>query len=537
MLPIMLFSIFLCSFGTASGSQRMVAMSINSGDANATALRNNGSNSTTSNFSMRLVNSSQNAGSFDRNNVAAGVQQELNGTTSGRYSTEGSTKDLEKAALNFRLIKFGSIIGSCVFLLLILGIAAILKRNLTSDGASGTAASADTSPPDDEMVAEAMAKERMLAEKNQGIHRIRGRVLSVLFLLYVSVSVGVPLLKRKSVSCSNGFFWEDHMYFLSVFFVTKLVEICLLAFDGSIVGDVSLWEFFLKFAPSMLGFADGYTDATAIAIAASCESDISHTLAVTMLTSYVAGVLLLQWVAIGIMACRDDTHICLMKLLHMDTVSSCMSLPPEQEWTWKGINFARTLGEDVPQAIQQTLFLIYVKKNPFMILSVLVSVASSTKALWDALYRSRLAKGAYEKLMAEGGAEDARLVSFSAGLQKAVHGLLFTFSDGSRTGKVFKNGEKPVDLYNLDDIRSRCSNVTEQVNEGEEVVAVSGHNCTKGYVCHRFVLELNSGRKIEATGNRDEWKGQSFRFEVTPGRRFRDAKYGGLGQIIGIEEE
>mmetsp|Transcript_96631 Transcript_96631/g.259813 ORF Transcript_96631/g.259813 Transcript_96631/m.259813 type:complete len:266 (+) Transcript_96631:2-799(+) len=78
----------------------------------------------------------------------------------------------------------------------------------------------------------------------------------------------------------------------------------------------------------------------------------------------------------------------------MDALASGISLPDDSKKTWFIVNMARTFGEDIPQAFQQTLFLIYVKQNYFMIASVAVSVASSVKALHDAVNRGAIAVGA-----------------------------------------------------------------------------------------------------------------------------------------------
>merc|ERR1719421_1823327 len=116
-----------------------------------------------------------------------------------------------------------------------------------------------------------------------------------------------------------------------------------------------------------------------------------------MTVTYVLGVVVGQWVVVAYLAFfRDPTHACFMKLIHMDALASCVSLPSDEaKTTWTVVNLARTFGEDIPQAIQQTLFLVYVKENYFMVLSVAVSLGSSMKAVYDAIVRSQAAMGAH----------------------------------------------------------------------------------------------------------------------------------------------
>merc|ERR1712091_429909 len=87
-----------------------------------------------------------------------------------------------------------------------------------------------------------------------------------------------------------------------------------------------------------------------------------------------------------------------MKLLHMDALASCITLPKEVQWIWITVNIARTVCEDIPQTVLQILFIVYVNKNHFMILSVMVSLGSSMKALYDATTRALMASGADHKI-------------------------------------------------------------------------------------------------------------------------------------------
>mmetsp|Transcript_102142 Transcript_102142/g.181414 ORF Transcript_102142/g.181414 Transcript_102142/m.181414 type:complete len:387 (-) Transcript_102142:295-1455(-) len=335
---------------------------------------------------------------------------------------DNSTSELSKAQVSSRLMEFGTIIGSCFVVLGLLAVCSLYKKTgvlslgpLSWSGAAGWmwrgepifGKSGQQHKKLNQELEDLDEEEILQAQANRNAeypcqHRLRGFVLFVLFCIYVGASLGIPYLKRGTVSCSNGFFWEDHMLFGAVVFATKIVELSIFAFDPTIfAGDQGLFEFFKLFLPSMLGFVDGYTDSTAITIAASCDTPFSQNLAISMLTTYCLGVILLQWIVIGGLALFDDSHICLMKLLHMDALAGCVNIPPDQEWKWRLINYARTFGEDIPQAIQQSLFMIYVKDNSFMLLSVAVSVGCSCKALRDALTRSRIVQGAFDLLAAD----------------------------------------------------------------------------------------------------------------------------------------
>eukprot|EP00930_Biecheleria_cincta_P054037 TRINITY_DN3990_c0_g1_i1.p1 TRINITY_DN3990_c0_g1~~TRINITY_DN3990_c0_g1_i1.p1 ORF type:complete len:593 (-),score=92.90 TRINITY_DN3990_c0_g1_i1:321-2060(-) len=237
-------------------------------------------------------------------------------------------------------------------------------------------------------------------EQQQAAHEdrlfLRKLGLAFLLVLYIGVSVGLPWLESRTVSCTNGFFWETHMIFFAVFLITKLTEVSLYTFDTTIVGQLGLFEFLMKFCCSILGYSDGYMDATAIVIANSCDDPFAKELGQWMFWTYAIGVVLAQWTVLGVLAMSDPSQACLMKILHMDTIATCVTLPDEYHRAWTAINIARTVLEDIPQAILQSLFLVYVRRNYFMLASVIMGVASSCKAVWDASNRALEAAGAYQ---------------------------------------------------------------------------------------------------------------------------------------------
>lgn len=251
---------------------------------------------------------------------------------------------------------------------------------------------------------------------------LKGRrvLLSVIFFAYVSASVGIPLLKRSTVSCEQGFFWEDHMPFLFLFVFTKLVEISIYTFDPTIHVELDLVDFMMKFVPSFFGFVDGYTDSSSIVIASACEDSFAQSLSVFMGITYIIGVVLGQWVLVAALTYGDPTQACLLKLIHMDMLAACINLPEEQKWIWTTVNLVRTFAEDLPQAAAQTLFLIYVKQNYFMVVSVAVSMLASGKALYDAMHRLSAAAGAQLdfEVVGHGTRASIEAIEFAEGVEQ-----------------------------------------------------------------------------------------------------------------------
>eukprot|EP00929_Paragymnodinium_shiwhaense_P019185 TRINITY_DN1316_c0_g1_i3.p1 TRINITY_DN1316_c0_g1~~TRINITY_DN1316_c0_g1_i3.p1 ORF type:complete len:707 (-),score=161.48 TRINITY_DN1316_c0_g1_i3:405-2525(-) len=223
-------------------------------------------------------------------------------------------------------------------------------------------------------------------------------LLYVLLFAYVGTSLSVPILRAGTVTCDHGFYWEDHMYFLCVFAITKIAELLLYTSDPTLQGELDLVKFMILFGGSFFGYSDGYTDATSITIAQACDTDIAQKLASSMLYTYAIGVVILQWIVLLLVSFFEPTQACLLKLVHMDAVANCVTIDPKHKWMWTLVNGIRTLGEDIPQAVQQALFLIYVRKNYFMMISIAFSVGSSMKASYDAVIHVGAAAGAYLKL-------------------------------------------------------------------------------------------------------------------------------------------
>lgn len=108
------------------------------------------------------------------------------------------------------------------------------------------------------------------ASKYKEWRQLRKRVLLSMFIMYVAICVVVPVLFRSSVSCNNGFFWEQHAAFITYLFLSKFVELYLFANDEGLEGSISFFQLALFVATSCLGQSDGYQDAVSIQIAGAC---------------------------------------------------------------------------------------------------------------------------------------------------------------------------------------------------------------------------------------------------------------------------
>ncbi|CAE8616424.1 unnamed protein product [Polarella glacialis] len=366
---------------------------------------------------------------------AEGILSEMGGQLAERIRSEMSTTGaLSKSQLKLRLLMYGSLASLGVGLLSIAMCLAIYRRsghlgigplklrqngvfwndhllccgpkiehdyrNLergTDDDPGGTVTLLKAADED-------VSRAPKDLEQDEATQRLLGRrqmILVALFLAYVAVSVGSPLMKAGTASCQNGFFWEDHLPFAFVFFATKIAELLIYATDPTIPGELTLWAFSWKFFPSLLAYADGYIDATSIVIAHSCDSPEAQAIAFWMMVSYVIGVVICQWMVVACLSLRDPSHACFMKVIHMDALASCITLPEDKRWVWITVNMTRTFFEDIPQCLLQILFLLHVSRNYFMMFSVGMSLMSSLKAFIDAITRKLEAVGVEEKLESE----------------------------------------------------------------------------------------------------------------------------------------
>lgn len=234
----------------------------------------------------------------------------------------------------------------------------------------------------------------------------RKRVLAALFVSYVGICAGYPFAKKDEVSCQHGYFWETHIPFLAMFFITKMAELYFYTFDPSIDGMLPTWKFFLLFVASFSSYVDGYQDSMSIQIVAACgevddpivNSAVARMLSWSMALTFGVGVVLLQWVVVGYFALAHEESLAILaKLVHMDALAACISVPDEKMWMWHAVSAIRTFGEDIPQGLQQTIFITKVRVNRFMLASIVFSVLCSLKALYEACMRAASAVGLLEK--------------------------------------------------------------------------------------------------------------------------------------------
>ncbi|CAJ1374166.1 unnamed protein product [Effrenium voratum] len=249
--------------------------------------------------------------------------------------------------------------------------------------------------------------------------------ISVLFYFgYVGICLLVPLSTSELASCNQGLPWEVHMPFFYYFLALKAWEVTLYVYDDMVTGDLTPQAFAQTFITSFMGMADGYTDATAIIIARSCGSPLWRWMALT----YFIGVVLCQWLGMGLASLfHDHSGACFYKMMHMDTVASCISMRPEDSkalLVWRLVNWVRCIGEDLLQCFFQTLFVLTVKKNAVMLLSIAVGACTSVLAVYNAAKRAAGAVGTSWQLlkvrrdMAKAAAE-GRAADFEAALKEA----------------------------------------------------------------------------------------------------------------------
>lgn len=93
----------------------------------------------------------------------------------------------------------------------------------------------------------------------------------------------------------------------------------------------------------------------------------------------------------------------------------------------------------------------------------------------------------------------------------AVHGLVFEFLDGTRSGYV-------VDVASINNDEAlekrRCTEWFD-IAMGDYVKSVRGYNLSRGcFLCHTLELELASGKTITFASKHEPWKGASFQFNL-----------------------
>jgi len=265
---------------------------------------------------------------------------------------------------------------------------------------------------------------------------LRDRVLLALFSLYILVCCAIPFAFYDDLSCEDGLPWLCHLPFLAIFMATKAAEMWVYRNDPTLASPLPVIKqgrynimagFAFKFSMSFMAFFDAYQDNVTAATAFKCQHDASQTLAPWMLGYYIFGVVGLQWAVLSYLSYDDSSRSCWFKILHMESIAARLTLPPKKKKTWALIQLSRTVAEDVPQAILQSLFVLRVGGNPFIIFSIACAVGSSLMAAKDALTR---------KLLASGGVQQQVLLQAADEHVHSVHGEVFKPGCGLGVSKL-----------------------------------------------------------------------------------------------------
>lgn len=93
----------------------------------------------------------------------------------------------------------------------------------------------------------------------------------------------------------------------------------------------------------------------------------------------------------------------------------------------------------------------------------------------------------------------------------AIHGLVFEFWDGSRTGHV-------LDLPSIDNdaaIQKKRATEWQDIQLGDYITGVYGYHLSRGcFLCHSLVFVLSSKRTISFLSQHDPWKGDYFEYTL-----------------------
>ena len=90
-----------------------------------------------------------------------------------------------------------------------------------------------------------------------------------------------------------------------------------------------------------------------------------------------------------------------------------------------------------------------------------------------------------------------------------VHGLVFEYADGVRTGYFGENDGSPMTLSD-DAGLARRGGRWHALQPGERLIGVKGRHSTMGYLCGEVVLHLSAGRSIEFKGDNANVFGDTF---------------------------
>ena len=112
----------------------------------------------------------------------------------------------------------------------------------------------------------------------------------------------------------------------------------------------------------------------------------------------------------------------------------------------------------------------------------------------------------------------------------AVHGLVFEFLDGTRTGIVFDI----KDLYDDEIITKRRSTDWFDVSMGDYICGVRGFNLLRNhFLCHTLHLDFASGRTISFVGHHEPWRGGPFGYTLPENALLRHISFT-KGRCVGL---
>jgi hypothetical protein len=98
-----------------------------------------------------------------------------------------------------------------------------------------------------------------------------------------------------------------------------------------------------------------------------------------------------------------------------------------------------------------------------------------------------------------------------------VHGVIFEFEDGSRSGVLMENNTEIVPLLDDQTIMSRGSKWISVVKPGDYIVGVSGYQLIRSatrYLCHTLNLQFASGQSMSFASRHRPWQGDEFSYTM-----------------------
>ena len=101
----------------------------------------------------------------------------------------------------------------------------------------------------------------------------------------------------------------------------------------------------------------------------------------------------------------------------------------------------------------------------------------------------------------------------------AIHGLVFEYWDGRRTGLLLNNDGIVMGLEDAHIARRSDRESWQDVEYGDCITAFEGHllSGAEPYICYDITLRMASGKALSFSANHLAWRGEEFRINVQPG--------------------